>query len=98
MYYDYPALPNEEESNDLKSAARLAGIVMERDQAQKRIRELAYIDELTGIASRAYFYQNLEASIKHADRNASRLGLLYIDLDDFKSVNDIAFPDLMRYK
>ncbi|MBT9312822.1 bifunctional diguanylate cyclase/phosphodiesterase [Leptothoe kymatousa] len=88
MYYDYPALPNEEESNDLKSAARLAGIVMERDHAQKRIRELAYNDELTGISTRAHFYQNLETSIKRADRNASRLGLLYIDLDDFKSVND----------
>ena len=88
MYYDYPALPNEEESNDLKSAARLAGIVMERDHAQKRIRELAYIDDLTGLASRANFYQALEASIKYADQNTSRLGLLYIDLDDFKSVND----------
>ncbi len=88
MYYDFPALPNEEESNDLKSAARLAGIVMERDHAQKRIRELAYIDELTGLASRAHFYENLETSIKRSDRNRSRLGLLYIDLDDFKSVND----------
>ncbi|MEO0987035.1 MAG: EAL domain-containing protein [Cyanobacteria bacterium J06639_14] len=88
MYYDYPALPNEEESNDLKSAARLAGIVMERDHAQKRIRELAYIDDLTGLANRANFYQNLEASIERSDRNTSRLGLLYIDLDDFKSVND----------
>ena len=88
MYYDYPALPNEEESNDLKSAARLAGIVMERDQAQKRIRELAYSDDLTRLANRAHFYQNLEASIHHSNRNTSRLGLLYIDLDDFKSVND----------
>ncbi|MBE9032505.1 EAL domain-containing protein [filamentous cyanobacterium LEGE 11480] len=88
MYYDYPALPNEEQSNDLISAARLAGIVMERDQAQKRIRELAYIDDLTGIANRAHFYQTLEASIKQSDRKHSHLGLLYIDLDDFKSVND----------
>ena len=88
MYYNYPALPDEEESNDLKSAARLAGIVMERDHAQRRIRELAYNDELTGIASRAHFYQQLESSIKRSNRNSSRLGLLYIDLDDFKSVND----------
>lgn len=88
MYYDYPALPNEEEASDLKSAARLAGIVMERDQAQKRIRELAFVDDLTGLASRAHFYQNLEASIRRSDRNASRLGLLYIDLDNFKGVND----------
>ena len=41
MYYDHPALPIDEELEDLKSAARLAGIVMERDQAQKRIRQLA---------------------------------------------------------
>ena len=88
MYYDFPALPNEEESNDLKAAARLAGIVMERDHAQKRIRQLAYTDELTGLASRADFYQHLEASIKRYDRNKSRFCLLYIDLDDFKSVND----------
>ncbi|MEL4897361.1 bifunctional diguanylate cyclase/phosphodiesterase [Crocosphaera sp. Alani8] len=88
MYYDYPGLPNEDESNALKSAARLAGIVMERDQAQKRIQELAYIDDLTKLASRAYFYENLKASISHSRRNISRLGLLYIDLDNFKSVND----------
>ncbi|ABW26299.1 bifunctional diguanylate cyclase/phosphodiesterase [Acaryochloris marina] len=88
MYYNHPALPNELESNDLKSAARLAGIVMERDQAQKKIRELAFNDSLTGLASRAHFYQNLEVAIKRSDRNASRLGLLYIDLDNFKGVND----------
>ncbi|MBT2970380.1 MAG: bifunctional diguanylate cyclase/phosphodiesterase [gamma proteobacterium symbiont of Ctena orbiculata] len=88
MYYDFPALPNEEESEDLKSAARLAGIVMERDQAQKRIRVLAYTDELTGLASRVRFYQQLEESIKSSDRNGRRFALLYVDLDDFKGVND----------
>ncbi len=88
MYYNYPALPNDEESNDLKSAARIAGIVMERDQAQKRIRALAYTDELTGLASRAHFYQNLEELIKISSRHNHRFGLLYIDLDDFKGVND----------
>ena len=88
MYYNYPALPNEEESNDLKSAARLAGIIMEREQDQKRIRQLAYTDELTGLASRAHFYLILEDLIKTSDRHDRRFGLLYIDLDDFKDVND----------
>lgn len=88
MYYNHPALPNEQESKDLLSAARLAGIVMERDQAQKRIRALAYTDELTGLASRAYLYESLEELIKISNRNNRRFGLLYIDLDDFKSVND----------
>jgi len=88
MYYDYPALPNEEELNDLKSAARITGIIMEREQAQKRIRDLAYTDELTGLASRAYFYQLLDRFIKKSDRNNRRFSLLYIDLDNFKDVND----------
>ena len=37
MYYNHPALPNEVESNDLASAARLAGIVMERERSQKEL-------------------------------------------------------------
>jgi PAS domain S-box-containing protein len=37
MYYNHAALPNEEESNDLKSAARLAGIIMEREQSGKEL-------------------------------------------------------------
>ncbi|MES9825283.1 MAG: EAL domain-containing protein [Candidatus Thiodiazotropha endolucinida] len=88
MYYNHPALPNDEELEDLISAARLAGIVMERDQAQKRIRELAYKDELTGLASRVRFYQQLEESIKTSNRSGRRFALLYVDLDDFKGVND----------
>lgn len=88
MYHNHPQLPNEQESDDLKSAARLAGIVMERDQAYKRIRELAYTDELTGLGSRAHFYQNLEILIKKCKHLKTRFWLLYIDVDEFKVVND----------
>ncbi len=88
MYYNHPALPNEKELKDLISAARLTGIVMERDQAQKRIRILAYTDELTGLASRASFIQHMEEVTKTSFRHGRRFGLLYIDLDDFKSIND----------
>ncbi len=88
MYYDYPALPNEEESGDMRAAARLAGIVMERDQNQKRIRQLAYFDELTGLASRAHFFRHLDELIKTSAHHNRRFSLLYIDLHDFKSVND----------
>lgn len=88
MYYDHTALPSDNELEDLAAAARLASIVMERDQAQKRIRQLAFIDELTGLPSRAQFYQNLERLIKLSGRHGRRFGLLYIDLDNFKGVND----------
>jgi diguanylate cyclase (GGDEF)-like protein len=56
--------------------------------AEQRIRQLAYFDELTGIASRAYFYQHTEDLIKGALRRDERFSLLYLDLDGFKDVND----------
>ena len=88
MYYNHPATPNKDESKDLTSAARLASIVMERDQAQKQIRALAYTDELTELPSRACFYQSLEKIIKASNRHHRRFGLLYLDLDNFKNIND----------
>ncbi|MES9852959.1 MAG: bifunctional diguanylate cyclase/phosphodiesterase [Candidatus Thiodiazotropha sp. L084R] len=94
MYYNHPAQPNAEESNDLRAAARLASIVMERDQNLKRIQELAYVDELTGLASRFHFYQTLNDFIKSSHRHQRRFSLLYIDLDDFKYVNDSLGHDI----
>ena len=88
MYYNHTAVPNDEESKDLTSAARLASIVMERDQAQKQIRTLAFTDELTELPSRAYFYQILKKKIRISKRYHQRFGLLYIDLDNFKNIND----------
>lgn len=88
MYYNHTALPNDDESKDLASAARLASIIMERDHNQKRIRDLAFTDELTGLSSRAHFYSTLESLIKSSERYNYNLSLLYIDLDDFKSIND----------
>lgn len=88
MYYDYPALPNEKEAQDLKSAGRLTSIVMERDHNQKQIRTLAYTDELTGLPNRSHFYQHLKTLITTSSGQNNRFALLYIDLDDFKGVND----------
>lgn len=88
MYYDVPGLPREEESADLTAGARLAGIVMERDQANSRIRELAYKDTLTGVSSRAHFQQHLQELITQSQRHGRQFSLLYVDLDDFKNVND----------
>ncbi|MBT3504260.1 MAG: EAL domain-containing protein [Piscirickettsiaceae bacterium] len=88
MYYNHSALPSEEESKDLSSAAQLASIVMERDQGQKRIRTLAYTDELTSLPSRASFYQTLEKTIDTANRYDRHFALLYLDLDNFKGIND----------
>lgn len=88
MYVDHIGIPKKEQSKDLISAARLAGIVMERDKNQRTIQNLAYIDELTKLSSRTSFYMSVESLVKESTRNNCKFGLLYIDLDNFKNVND----------
>ncbi len=47
MYYDHPALPNESEANDLASAARLAGIIMEREKSEHELNKYRHhLEEL----------------------------------------------------
>ncbi|HEC05428.1 MAG TPA: EAL domain-containing protein, partial [Thiolapillus brandeum] len=55
---------------------------------ERRIRQLAYTDELTGLASRAYFYKHVDDVIHAAQRREERFALLYLDLDGFKDIND----------
>jgi diguanylate cyclase (GGDEF)-like protein len=52
------------------------------------IRKLAYYDTLTGLPNRWSFRTNLERLLARAEQDRCRVGLLYIDLDNFKQVND----------
>lgn len=52
------------------------------------IRQMAYYDTLTGLPNRWSFKTNLERMITRAEKDKQRIALLYIDLDNFKQVND----------
>ena len=67
---------------------QLEGEVAERRQAESKLNYLAYHDPLTGLANRRYFLERLEASLNDAAEKNSRLAILFIDLDQFKQVND----------
>jgi len=59
--------------------------IKEREQ---RLQELASRDSLTGLYNRHAFYIKLENDIAYSDRYNSKLALLYIDLNEFKPIND----------
>jgi diguanylate cyclase (GGDEF)-like protein len=60
-------------------------------QRVRRHRELirrAYFDTLTGLPNRSLFHDRLQQAVARARRATRRLAVLYLDLDDFKWVND----------
>ncbi|HXD71545.1 MAG TPA: diguanylate cyclase, partial [Gaiellales bacterium] len=60
----------------------------ELQEARARLEHLAYHDSLTDLPNRAAFHEQLVTAIADAGRAGRSLAVLYIDLDDFKLVND----------
>ncbi len=59
-----------------------------RQMAEEYLHYLAYHDNLTGLANRALFYERMHAAIAQSARHERNLALLFLDLDDFKIIND----------
>jgi diguanylate cyclase (GGDEF)-like protein/PAS domain S-box-containing protein len=62
--------------------------ITEHLRAERQIAHLAYHDPLTGLPNRALLREHLDLALARARRNAGAVALLYLDLDDFKLVND----------
>ena len=57
-------------------------------EAEARIRHLAYHDELTGLGNRTWFTERVGHAIDLAGRAGRKVGVMFLDLDEFKAVND----------
>ena len=79
----------EARTEELKRAnAQLTAEISERRQAESKLNYLAYHDPLTGLSNRRSFIERLEESLRDAGRHEQRTAVLFIDLDQFKQVND----------
>ncbi len=77
--------------NAAGEATHYAGIfydISERKTVEERLDQLAHYDALTALPNRSLLIDRLEQAMERAQRQACHVGLLYIDLDHFKQVND----------
>jgi diguanylate cyclase (GGDEF)-like protein len=72
-------------------AIKLSGTIQdisERKLAEEKIRRFAYYDSLTGLLNRLSFLERLESALSFAKSHNRIMAILFLDLDDFKRVND----------
>jgi diguanylate cyclase (GGDEF)-like protein/PAS domain S-box-containing protein len=62
--------------------------IRSRKEHEESIRRLAYRDDLTGLPNRVSLLDRFQLELAHARRGKNALGVMYLDLDGFKLVND----------
>lgn len=62
--------------------------ITERKIYEAKIRHLAMFDQITGLYNRNMFYSQMAKSLASAKRNEFKVAIIYLDLDEFKPIND----------
>lgn len=87
-FFRDPGVPEPYDRELAKVGARLAGLAVERKQAEESMEQLAHYDPVTDLPNRVLFHDRLNRALAWAQRNDEKLALMFIDLDRFKQIND----------
>lgn len=88
LYSDSVREPTEMERELTAMATDIAGIAIERARYEERIHHIAHHDPLTGLPNRTLFWAQFSRVLAGARREARSITVAYIDLDNFKQIND----------
>lgn len=89
IYHRHPAEPSIELLEKIKTYGNLAELAISRSHSSTQIRRLAFYDSLTGLANRRLLEEHLLQAMAASKRSQKFCGLMFIDLDNFKPVNDL---------
>ncbi|MGC2423134.1 MAG: sensor domain-containing diguanylate cyclase [Nitrospirota bacterium] len=70
------------------AVAKLENEIKVRKRTEEQIKFLAYYDSLTSLPNRMLFMDRFEQALEHAKHHDRLLGILFLDLDNFKQIND----------
>ena len=76
-------------SEDVGARIGVARDITALTQAEEELRFLAHHDPLTALTNRSLFNDRLDSALRNARRQNSTLALLFLDINDFKSINDV---------
>ena len=77
-----------DEHGDVFQYISIFADITEKKRAEERIQYLAQYDQLTSLPNRALFHDRLQHALTRATRDNEKVGLMFIDLDGFKAIND----------
>lgn len=89
LYSGTVRMPTEIEKEIIDMATSIAGIAIDRRRAEERVHYLAHHDPLTGLSNRNLFWSQFRRAINDARLKGRLVAISYIDLDNFKQINDL---------
>jgi diguanylate cyclase (GGDEF)-like protein len=78
----------DEELSFVRAVAHILSTALARLRGEEQMRHDAVHDPLTGLANRTLFRDHLEQALARSERQGGTSGLLFVDLDNFKQIND----------
>ncbi len=81
-------VPMVDDNGGIRQILGLLHDVTQRRQAEERLSFLAQYDSLTGLPNRYLLLDRLDAAMQRARRNNTLLGVMFMDIDRFKQIND----------
>lgn len=80
--------PIVDENNDVVKIISIGTDITDHKNLVKRLNKIAYYDGLTGLPNRSLLEKEAEKIIERARSKDEKLAFLYVDIDDFKQIND----------
>jgi diguanylate cyclase (GGDEF)-like protein/PAS domain S-box-containing protein len=100
VHVSFTISPIRDAAGNVVACSTIGRDISERKRIEEQIAFLAYHDKLTGLPNRTMFEEIAEMGLARARRNGLAVAVLYLDLDNFKMVNDslghAAGDDLLR--
>jgi diguanylate cyclase (GGDEF)-like protein/PAS domain S-box-containing protein len=84
----YVSTPMIDDNGEVTGSVIVFRDITERKKYDEKIKYQAYHDALTGLPNRRYLIEKLKSELKKAEKHNSQIAILYLDLDNFKNIND----------